>query len=296
MIFGVSYTGSTSGLGPDRRSSTLRTPTMKIYSWNVLRSNKNVPEVCRFIKELDFDVLCLQEVTEEMLTQFKQMPFAVAYHVDRISKLIRPFAKHTMAVNYAVILSRHEILDEGKVAFPKLLRSFNSSVFEFGMGLIEKWESITNLGAVYADIEVKEKSIRIFSVHLALWNPKTRANEFEHLMEYLPEHGTSIVCGDFNILEYGPIKILNWFLSGSLYEGMPWYPERTLFEERFQKYNLTNPLLGHITHKFSRSQLDHILVSPSFKVTGAQVEKDSHGSDHQPVSIECELEKLSEAT
>ena len=244
--------------------------------------------MCRYIEGLDFDLICLQEVTEEMLVQFKRMPFNIVYHVDRFSEVINLFTKNIIEVNYAVILSRYEIREHGKIQFPKLLRTFNSNTFEFFMERIQKWESVSNLGAVYADLVIKGKQVRVFSVHLALWNPQTRANEFEHLMEYLPEQGATVVCGDFNILEYGPLKILNLLLSGSVYEGMPWYPERKLFEERFKKYNLSNPLQGQTTHKFSRSQLDHILVSPGVKVTKAWVEQDSHGSDHQPVGIEIE--------
>jgi endonuclease/exonuclease/phosphatase family metal-dependent hydrolase len=247
--------------------------------------------MCSFIESLDFDLLCLQEVTEEMLVQFKQLPFHVVYHVDRFSEVVRLFSKNEIEVNYTVILSRHEILNHGKIQFPKLLRTFNSNTFEFCMERLQKWESITNLGAVYADLEIEGKLVRVFSVHLALWNPKTRANEFEHLMEYFPEKGGTIICGDFNILEYGPIKILNWLLSGSFYEGMPWYPERKLFEERFTKYELQNPLYGKITHAFSRSQLDHVLLSKEFTPLHAWVETDSHGSDHQPVGVEAVFNK-----
>jgi endonuclease/exonuclease/phosphatase family metal-dependent hydrolase len=215
---------------------------MKVYSWNVLRSNKNIPEMCNYIKGLDFDFICLQEVTEEMLVQLRRMPFNIVYHVDRFSEVMNLFTKNRVEVNYAVIISRYEMREHGKIQFSKLLRSFNSNTFEFLMERIQKWESVSNLGAVYADYVIKGKHVRVFSMHLALWNPRTRANEFEHLMEYLPEHGETIVCGDFNILEYGPLKILNLLLSGSVYEGMPWYPERKLFEERFKKYELANPL------------------------------------------------------
>ena len=262
---------------------------MKVYSWNLLRKNRNVPELCRYIEELDFDIICLQEVTEEMLVRLKKMPFDIAYHPDRIAEVIKLFSKNETEVNYAVILSRYEILQHGKIEFPKLLRTFNSNTFEFFMERIQKWESVSNLGSVYADIEVEGKPLRIFSVHLALWNPQTRANEFEHLMEYLPAKGETIVCGDFNILEYGPVKILNLLLSGSVSEGMPWYPERKLFEARFKKYELVNPHYGKTTHKFSRSQLDHVLVSRGIRVTNAQVEEDSHGSDHQPIWAEVEF-------
>jgi endonuclease/exonuclease/phosphatase family metal-dependent hydrolase len=259
---------------------------MKIYSWNVLRSNRKLPEVYSFIENLDFDVLCLQEVTDEMLMRFKEMPFHIAYHVDRVAEVIHLFSKNKPEVNYAVILSKYEILNQQQIKFPKLLRTFNSNVFEFVMELLQKWESISNLGSVFVDIKINEQKMRVFNVHLALWNPRTRMNEFEHLMEYLPTTGATIICGDFNILEYGPIKILNWLLGGSFGEGMPWYSERAIFQECFKKFGFSNPLLGEITHKFSRSQLDHILLSTNLKPINTHVIEDSHGSDHQLVFVE----------
>jgi endonuclease/exonuclease/phosphatase family metal-dependent hydrolase len=262
---------------------------MRIYSWNVLRSNRNLEELYSFIEELDFDVLCLQEVTQEMLERLQKMKFHVAHHVDRYAEVVHFFKKNVMEVNYVVILSKHEILKVGQIEFPTLLDTFRSRVFSYFMGLLRKWEAITNLGSVYADIKIQDKVIRIFSVHLALWNPKTREREFNDLVKYLPEKGSAIIAGDFNILEFGPIKILNWLLGGSIREGMPWYPERRLFEERFARVNLQNPLLGKITHKFSRSQLDHILTSKDLHLKNAWVVSDSHGSDHQPVGLDVEI-------
>ena len=259
---------------------------MKIYSWNVLRSNRKLPELYSFVENLDFDVLCLQEVTDEMLSHLKKMPFHIAFHVDRIAEVIHLFSKNKSEVNYVVILSKYEILNQQQIQFPKLLRTFNSNVFEFVMERLQKWESISNLGSVFVDIKVNDQAMRIFNVHLALWNPQTRAKEFDHLMEYLPKDGDVIVCGDFNILEYGPIKILNWLLGGTLAEGMPWYSERAIFEDRFKKFGFKNPLRGKITHKFSRSQLDHILLSTELKVANSHVIEDAHGSDHQPVCVE----------
>ena len=262
---------------------------MKIYSWNVLRSNRKLEELCVFIEDLDFDVLCLQEVTEEMLTKFKEMPFEIVYHIDRFAHVVTLRKKEYIEVNYAVILSRHPILSHTKIQFPKLSRTFTSRTFEYFMSRIGKWESVSNLGAVCADIKINGIVIRVFSVHLALWNPQTRSNEFAELMKSVSTDSPTIVAGDLNILEYGPIKILNWVLGGSLKEGMPWYSERDLMEIEFKKYRLSNPLLGKITHKFSASQLDHILVTSELNVKSAWVVPNSHGSDHQPIGIEVEL-------
>ncbi len=242
-----------------------------------------------YIRTLDFDVLCLQEVTEVMLSGIQQMPFHVAFHVERVSKRSRNKSGGKGVVNYAVIVSRHEITNHHKIEFPELLRTFNSNLFEFGFSLIKKWESMSNLGSVYVDILVDGKNVRVFSVHLALWNPKTRFKEFEYLLEHVPPASPVIICGDFNVLEWGPIKILNWYLGISFYEATPVYSEREIFEGNFSENKLLNPHKSQITHAFSNSQLDHILVSQDFKVHRAWVEKDSHGSDHRPVGAEIQL-------
>jgi endonuclease/exonuclease/phosphatase family metal-dependent hydrolase len=254
---------------------------MKIYSWNVLCFNRKVSEVCDFIENLDFDVLCLQEVTNEMLARIQRMPFHNAYHLD----VLRLFSKNNQEKNYVVILSRHEFLGTGTMQFPNLPLRAHTRAF-IGFMSIFKWSWITERGAIYVDVKINEKKIRIFSVHLTLSGPGNRADEFALLAKHLPINHSSLVCGDFNVIEYGPLKILNFLLGSPLRESTPWYPERKLFEERFKNLQLHNPLRGMVTHKFSRSQLDHILVSDEITVKNAWVVPDRHGSDHQPVGVE----------
>ena len=261
----------------------------RVYSWNVLWANRKLPEIFNFVENLDFDVLCLQEVSEEMLVRFKEMPFHITYNVEFFLEAI--FSRNKIErATYSVILSRHEISGKGMLEFPKLSHSFRSDTFVLLKAFIQrKLKLINNLGAVYADINMSGTIVRVFSVHLALWNPRTRAEEFACALKHLPEAQPVIMAGDFNIIEYGPMKILNWLFGGSFVEGMPWYSERRLFEERFRKYGLNNPLRGQITHHFSHSQLDHILTSEEFLVKKARVIPERHGSDHQPVFVEVEL-------
>ncbi len=261
---------------------------MKIYSWNVLCYNKQIPQVQEFVKELDFDVLCLQEVTAELLEHLKTLSYNLEYHVD----VLRMFAEGKKELNYVAILSKYPIEEKGTMQFAELGFPIHTKLFIRFMSLF-KWSAVTERGAVYIDVRVKGKLLRVFSVHLTLWGPGSRAQEFELLASHLPQVAqkdhASVVCGDFNIIEYGPMKILHWFLGAPLKEATPWYPERALFEGRFKKYGLHNPLRGKVTHKFSRSQLDHILVSEELTVKKAWVVPESHGSDHQPVGLELEI-------
>jgi endonuclease/exonuclease/phosphatase family metal-dependent hydrolase len=256
---------------------------MKIYSWNVFCFNKKLNEVTKYISTLDFDVLCLQEVTPQLLAKLKQLPFHITYHID----VLRLYKKDAVEMNYVVLLSKHELRSHGTLQFadfpfPLYTRAIIRTMEYF------KWSWIAERGAVYADIKIGTQLVRIFSIHLTLWGPGNRAEEFKLLANSLPKGQAAIICGDFNVIEYGPMKLTNILLGASIRQSTPWYPERKLFEALFTTYGLRNPLRGKVTHAFSRSQLDHILVTKEIRIQNAWVEKETHGSDHLPVAIQIE--------
>ncbi len=254
---------------------------MKIYSWNVLCYNRQVDSVAAHIKQLDFDVLCLQEVTPYLLGKLKEMPFHVVEHVD----VIRLSLQKREEPLYAVIVSKIPFENIGTLQFFDFPFPLHTRAF-IALMSFWKWSFITERGAIYADVLVHGKPVRVFSVHLTLWGPHNRATEFDAMLGHIFPGMPTVIGGDFNVIEYGPMKILNWLLGAPLKQSVPWYPERDLFEERFERAGLLNPLRGKITHKFSRSQLDHILVTKDLTVKAAEVHDNSYGSDHQPVSIE----------
>ena len=96
----------------------------------------------------------------------------------------------------------------------------------------------------------------------------------------------TIVCGDFNTLEKPHITPINWIFGGSVGDALLYKRERTHIEKHFVGHELMNPLRGKITHPFSRSQLDHILVSNSLTIKNAEVIPDRFGSDHRPIFVE----------
>lgn len=255
-------------------------PDMTVYSWNILCYNRKIPEVIAYIEQLEFDVLCLQEVTPELLAHLKTLPYHLAYHVD----VIRLYKEAREEPLYAAIVSKRPFIRTGTLQFFDFPYPLHTRLFIAFMSLF-KWSFVTERGAVYADIESGDRQLRVFSVHLTLWGPHHRATEFEAVIGHVEPEQPTVICGDFNIIEYAPLKVLNWLLGAPLSHGLPWYPERDLFEERFAKAGFHNPLRGKITHRFSRSQLDHILLSRDLSAAAARVEPDSHGSDHQPVSV-----------
>lgn len=239
-----------------------------------------MPAVLEYIKNLDFDVLCLQEVTPVLLKELESLPFHLTKHID----VIRLFSNNRKEYNYVVILSKQPFTNTGTLQFFDFPFPLHTRIFIAIMSLLN-WSLISERGAVYADLPFEGTLIRVFSVHLTLWGAGNRAKEFDAVLGHIQPGVPTVVAGDFNVVEYPPMKILNWLLGAPLREGMPWYPERALFEERFAEAGFQNPLRKKITHKFSHSQLDHIVISKDLTASDAKVHTESHGSDHQPVSV-----------
>lgn len=253
---------------------------MRVYSWNVLYANKQLPEVKDFIEHLDFDVLCLQEVPVDLLQWLKEFSKELACSTDVEEKE----GTHT----YLVILSRHPILKSETYQVPIPNSPFRAQVTTWIVRRFTQWRPMANKEALFADISYQGQTVRVYCVHLTICGPGFRVKEFKKTLERRDTSKPEIIAGDLNVIEHPIIKIYSWLLGSPLSEGMPWFPERALFQKTLADQNLQNPLRGHITHPFSISQLDHILLSNGLTATKAWVEMDSHGSDHQPVGVEVE--------
>lgn len=252
---------------------------MRVWSWNVYCYNKKPQEVLDFVRSRSSDIVCLQEVPETLLSEIESLfPFS-AHAVD--STRIRYEEK---LVLYNVILSPYPLSRAEEVHHTDVVHPFRTKMTIRALAR-EGWSKSTGRNAVTAIADTPIGRIQLFSAHLTLTSPTNRAREFSDLLAHattLPK----IIAGDFNIIERPRIKVLNWFLGASLYESLPWFPERAQFEERFENAGLGNPLRGTITHHFSHSQLDHILVPKIYVVDESGVHHNMHGSDHKAVFVE----------
>ncbi|MFA6278692.1 MAG: endonuclease/exonuclease/phosphatase family protein [Candidatus Paceibacterota bacterium] len=247
----------------------------------MLFSNRELDRAFSFIRDADFDIFCLQEVPENFLSRLKSLPFHIAYCID-VEKITEP-----RIPMFNVILSRHPITTQGGIRFPEYWHHLPLRTRLFVLIMPDKkFSKIQNRGALYADISVGGKLLRILCLHLILAQPTWRLKEFELAMTKKDSAQPTIVCGDFNIIESPFIAPLNWLLGGSLSDALFYHRERTRIEESFSAHALSNPLRGQNTHAFAQSQLDHILVSPSFSIKHIEVIADRMGSDHHPVCIE----------
>jgi endonuclease/exonuclease/phosphatase family metal-dependent hydrolase len=264
---------------------------MKVYSWNMFCFNTRQNAAYDFIRGADFDVFCLQEVPETFLARLKELPYHLAFAPDSVM-LVAP--QKTMT-HYAVILSRFPLSDSGPIRFPKAASPLRARLLTKAMKPFG-WRKNAGKGSVWADTDVPGIGrVRFFSLHLSLSSPTRRREEIELIAKDLPPDIPAILAGDFNVIEHALVQSLNWFLGSSIRESHPFHRERKYLEERFAHYKFKNPLRGKVTHGFSRSQLDHILVPEGFTVTDASVIRKTYGSDHRPVFVSVGTEALSGA-
>lgn len=257
---------------------------MIIYSWNILYRNKELDRAFNFVQNTNFDFFCLQEVPEEFLQRLQTLPYFIVSGIDT-----EKVFKSTTIKMYNVILSKHPLGEYGEISFTNhwVLLPFRTRFFIWLMKPFHFSKTI-NRGGLYADTVVEGISLRIFSLHLALAHPVQRFEEFKHAMLKYDTMRKQIICGDFNILESPHITILNWLLGGRTTDAIFYKRERKAIEKHFTSHELINPLRNFITHPFSQSQLDHILLHNSFSVTNISVLKDRIGSDHSIVKVEVE--------
>lgn len=250
----------------------------------MLFGNSKLDRAFEFIAQTDFDIFCLQEVPEEFLARLKTLPCSIAFCIDTK----QPFKKRTRNI-FMVILSKYPIMARGELSFPDYwprlpLRTHLFIWLMRPFGFLK----VHGHGALFADIRIPniQSVVRVFNLHLMLVHPSLRLKEFETAMARRDPSLPTIVCGDFNILEKPHITPLNWFLGGRVTDALFYNSERTHIEKCFVEQELTNVLHGKITHSFSRSQLDHILISKTFSIKNAGVISGRFGSDHHPTRAE----------
>ena len=254
---------------------------MKIYSWNIYFRNGQLEKAFAFIKALDFDVLCLQEVPETFLARLQELPVHLAYapEVDRLFS-------HGTERNYLVILSRYKILSQNVFPFAILHLPFRTRLFIRVMRRMH-WSRVANRNGFFADISVPhiQTPMRVFCLHLVLAHPEARRKEFGIAMREYDKELPTVVCGDFNILDTPYVTFFNWLLGGKMSDAVLWRRERRAFEREISALGLVNPHYGKRTHILAK-QLDHILVSRSLSIESARVALLKPGSDHYPVHVE----------
>jgi endonuclease/exonuclease/phosphatase family metal-dependent hydrolase len=247
----------------------------------MLFRNREQNEAFEFIAKTDFDIFCIQEVPQELLSRLQTLSYHMAFRIDTeriVGNVITPM--------YLVTLSRFPLTNEREFTYPEYWRLLPLRTKLF-VNIMPSalFARIRNRGGLAVDAETPSGRMRIFNLHLILAQPRWRLDEFKFAMNGFDKSIPTIICGDFNVLEKPHITPLNWILGGEILDTILYKRERARIEKCFRGYALINPLRGFRTHNLSRSQLDHILVSDTFSVKNASVLPNRHGSDHHPICV-----------
>ena len=243
---------------------------LSLLDWNVWVFNEDLEGVLAFITAENADVVCLQEVSVpllEKLTRETPYPFLFkardAYHKrdgDRNPSFLVIMARHRVVGADAIVFKRQK----KRILLARLLGIEEGIEFQ------------------YADILCGEKRVRFFNVHLeCVAGPKRRVAQFDEVTR-LFQYGANIVCGDLNILRVWYTFFFRLVL-GSWDEL--WEREHDFFARVFGKHALSNIFEGAVTHDFTGTQLDYILVPKATRVEEKVLFEDTFGSDHRPMLV-----------
>lgn len=267
--------------------------SLKLVSWNVFVLNPRIADACAFIRDMDFDVLCLQEVPDALLEQLRSLPYHLVSSIDTIWVTDAHHPDRGESTMHHVILSKHPIVAHTAYAASELptRMPWQTHFYYFLRYHLRMWRGGAMRARTFisANINVSDTTIRVFSAHLPLYTPQIRMSEFRSLCLHLSENIPNIVCGDFNVLDNWLMRPLNWLQGGSFASAMPWTHERADMQEQFKMSGFINPLHAKNTHKFAGCQLDHILVPIDTPTSNAQVIPELYGSDHYPVTVTIEV-------
>jgi endonuclease/exonuclease/phosphatase family metal-dependent hydrolase len=227
---------------------------LKILSWNIWVDGY-FDQIAEFLKNTDADIIALQEVKD--------------------SDPKRDVIKYLDSLGY-------------KCVFAQIEKIWDEEVHRFGPAIFSKYPIVESKiyeldkndsrVAIKADIQIKNKLLHVFSVHLVHTHQQEsdeQAQQSLNLLKVLPKDNV-IVMGDFNATpDSQAIKNMRTVLVDSDSSNIPtWsvYPEGC----------------PGCTSQEINIRLDYIFTSKDLSVKSFKV-GDSKGSDHLPISAEIEI-------
>lgn len=238
---------------------------LKLLSWNIW-CGTYLDEVIKSLQTIDADIIALQEVVEDERGNIAKII------ADRLGYEYINTADTNMPLKYLpgyrednestvrmgdAILSKYKILEHKQ---HRLIQGKNRTVVE-------------------ANIEIKDKILNIFSVHLKHTHQKQldlQDLQAENLLKILPEKDT-ILMGDFNSLPKSNVikKISELLQNTETHSDTPTWSAYT--------EGCTECKVGDIIHK-----IDYIFTTKDIHINSFNVH-DSKASDHLPISTIIEI-------
>lgn len=256
---------------------------MRVLTWNIKRDNKNLTKnntrfksenIIGGIKDFDADVICLQEVPQNLLRSIKLSMGDIGYKMFQCAEYRRPNKK---LFTKMVILARVDVLSDGIISHRDDM--FNS----LHIRLQNEQQSIESM---YIDVMAGEKRVRIFNTHLPLSvPPRVRMQYLDSILSYFSKDAENVVCGDFNPVSKFPFNVFwGWAHSYRLKDYLTYEP--LMIRKKVREAGLTSLFKFKCTHPITRQQLDYILAPKTLEIKEKKVLRKRYRSDHKPLFVE----------
>ncbi len=237
---------------------------MKIVTWNVYKDNKTIEQAAQKVKDVDADVVCLQEVPRDKIGLFTEH---YPYHASAMETWTERKSGDEISI-LNLILSKHELHD--------------IAIEDISLGAIYSTTKYTKFSSEFisASFTHHGTEYQICNAHLrCVAPPSVRIKQLNQILELLDESKEQIICGDLNTFSWPLINLMVWKrYKYTLKELMT--NGRRLFGKIFNEHGLQNPHIGSWTWKYFPVQYDYILVDKDIQVTGAYKDRKLAGSDH----------------
>lgn len=236
---------------------------LRIMSYNVqVGWGKGIDKAAELVKKYDPDIIAIQEVDRDrkrtgFVDQFQILKDLLSLHGAYVCSYSGPLEQGEKAQYGHALFSKHPVKTE------KIHTLWNR---DYNLPGEEAWVIEPR-----ACLQTVTNGIRVFSLHFSTVADIQR-KQAEQISEEIKKYNDlpTIVLGDFNNSFYSEALKPLTFLKNGL--------------------ESIEPALTYPNGSKATDDIDHILLSPHFKVLGAQVIVDDEGiSDHNPIICDVEI-------
>lgn len=267
LLMGITFINkffnlNASTLPVDSNDVTLLSYNVRLFNKFKWYTKSNIPkQIAKFIQEKNPDILCIQEYSSTNATQFDQYPY----------KYIHKEGKNIIVGN--AIFSKYKILNKGKISFPN-----------------------SNNNVVFADLLIKEDTVRVYSMHLQ--SIKISTDIDEENIENIDESKTKRIYNRISkafllqqeqaelihqhYLDYSNKKIVCGDLNNSAFS----YVYRKVKSDMQDGFETNGKGFGKTyDFKYYPARIDYVFLDKKIRVKEFSTLNDFYNSDHFPLKV-----------
>jgi len=246
---------------------------IKVLQWNILYKEK-IKNVLETIKELQPDIICIQEATQE--SPFNNHIDTIKFIADKLSF-------------YRIFAPGQKFMPEGNITGNAIISKYPLKEIEIGILQEQKKELNDNTpeGRSYVKAKVilpKSKTVTIVTTHMTFTpffkDNSEKIEENKKIIKFLKNQEDSLIfTGDFNS---PPTSNIITELNKFMKNAGPDFNQKTLTTKLPFKYR------GFEETEFLKWRLDYIFTSKEVNVNSSKI-IETKFSDHLPILAELEI-------